>query len=838
MHAPRPRMLLGLTRWSGRNSAKLRVIGAMAAGAGPFARHAQVVRCEQRVSRAKGSAGGAFCRFDHVSSSVGSSQLRSKRAGRVVTPATRAVSTRTSRRERQAVTENTDTSTSAASPSERSSSDQPDFVVENLANDALGHRHALCQKWVVFSDLHVNRKSCAVAMEVLRKVHATALAEDAGIIFLGDFWHARGALPVEPLVDALTEIGTWSVPTVMIPGNHDQVTVGGELHALTPLEKCNPTNVKVFTKPTLWRNALWLPYRRDQRVLKEAVAEAVGFTTRDGDANGNVANETSSETEKNKKRDGPYSTHLSAVMCHADVVGASMNESFQARDGISPDLFNICSSVDGSADVRDVTTGADVAAGLRTANKTANTKTNKTTIPTYTGHYHKPHTVPGTRITYVGSPYQVSRAERGQQKALLVLDATLGWAGASLESLKSINENETQFGDPAVTDGEIKKSLIPLDIGPRHFSVTGELGVLPQDARAGDCVRWTLPLSSAIGLGGSVVKKTKKDDENAESPACAAIADAMKQGIEVEITYEQVARPARIPLAEELGPNGLYDAYCVAADLPREVAEFGKEILRDVAAGIAKRADADGTSVASLQMQNADGTQKHVSLHRVTVQGFGAFSNKTCYPLRNRGVCAVVGDNRNDRCSDSNGAGKTTLVMAPMWALTGKTDSRIDQGSQKSLTKTDVVSDGSAKAVVTVGGTVNGKAFEVTRIVSRTKVVSLTYQLDGFDKTLADSRLTQAAINLDLGASIIGRVAFHGQHTVGSLLDANDGALKSALGELVEAETWSLAKARISQSPRSASILVLRMDYYDQKGAFPRTITLTVHSYQSLIHMV
>ena len=173
--------------------------------------------------------------------------------------------------------------------------------------------------------------------------------------------------------------------------------------------------------------------------------------------------------------------------------------------------------------------------------------------------------------------------------------------------------------------------------------------------------------------------------------------------------------------------------------------------------------------------------------------------------------------------------------MAPMWALTGKTDSRIDQGSQKSLTKTDVVSDGSAKAVVTVGGTVNGKAFEVTRIVSRTKVVSLTYQLDGFDKTLADSRLTQAAINLDLGASIIGRVAFHGQHTVGSLLDANDGALKSALGELVEAETWSLAKARISQSPRSASLIAHTRT---RKGAFPRTVTLTVYSYQSLIHMV
>jgi len=35
---------------------------------------------------------------------------------------------------------------------------------------------------------------------------------------------------------------------------------------------------------------------------------------------------------------------------------------------------------------------------------------------------------------------------------------------------------------------------------------------------------------------------------------------------------------------------------------------------------------------------------------------------------------------------------------------------------------------------------------------------------------------------------------FHGQHTVGSLLDANDAALKAALGELVEADTWAAAK--------------------------------------------
>jgi hypothetical protein len=83
--------------------------------------------------------------------------------------------------------------------------------------------------------------------------------------------------------------------------------------------------------------------------------------------------------------------------------GAYMNDSFQAKDGIRQE------------DLR-----ADV--------------------PIYTGHYHKPHTVEGTRVQYVGSPYQVSRGEAGQQKQLLVLDkvwkvraaANGSWIGSPL----------------------------------------------------------------------------------------------------------------------------------------------------------------------------------------------------------------------------------------------------------------------------------------------------------------------------------------------------------------------------------------------------------------------
>lgn len=62
-----------------------------------------------------------------------------------------------------------------------------------------------------------------------------------------------------------------------------------------------------------------------------------------------------------------------------------MNEANQAKDGIEPSVF-------------------------------------PQNVPVYTGHYHKPHVVKGSRIEYVGSPYQVSAAECDQPKRFLVLD--------------------------------------------------------------------------------------------------------------------------------------------------------------------------------------------------------------------------------------------------------------------------------------------------------------------------------------------------------------------------------------------------------------------------------
>lgn len=69
-------------------------------------------------------------------------------------------------------------------------------------------------KWVVFSDLHVRQVSIGPCIEALRFVHGVAVERNAGVAFLGDFWHARSALPVEPLNAIIKEMITWTQVSV------------------------------------------------------------------------------------------------------------------------------------------------------------------------------------------------------------------------------------------------------------------------------------------------------------------------------------------------------------------------------------------------------------------------------------------------------------------------------------------------------------------------------------------------------------------------------------------------------------------------------------------------
>ena len=52
------------------------------------------------------------------------------------------------------------------------------------------------------------------------------------------------------------------------------------------------------------------------------------------------------------------------------------------------------------------------------------------------------------------------------------------------------------------------------------------------------------------------------------------------------------------------------------------------------------------------------------------------------YDLAGRGVRMVSGRSQDSDAADSNGAGKSALVMAPSWALSGRSDARLEVRSQ------------------------------------------------------------------------------------------------------------------------------------------------------------
>jgi DNA repair exonuclease SbcCD ATPase subunit/DNA repair exonuclease SbcCD nuclease subunit len=234
--------------------------------------------------------------------------------------------------------------------------------------------HASFDKWVVFTDLHCAPSTLNTTLQVLDSVHQTALDNNAGVLFLGDFWHHRGTLRVDCLNAVLKAFSRWQVPMIMIPGNHDQVTLGGHDHGLTPLGNAyrvggnkgddDVAGPLIFSYPTVFRNALFVPHIRDIATMESVLQSK-------------------------------HAQQASALFVHAEVKGALMNDLLISTHGIPPATFPAHKHI-------------------------------------YSGHFHKPHivesqqTVAGklttTAIEYLGSPYQVSLSEAEQEKQLVILD--------------------------------------------------------------------------------------------------------------------------------------------------------------------------------------------------------------------------------------------------------------------------------------------------------------------------------------------------------------------------------------------------------------------------------
>jgi DNA repair exonuclease SbcCD nuclease subunit len=238
--------------------------------------------------------------------------------------------------------------------------------------------HSKYNRWLIFSDLHVTPSTLSTCLQVLAFVHSTAMQHQAGILFLGDFWHIRGFIRVDCLCAVLGAMSNWQVPCIMIPGNHDQINWGGTEHALTPLKNAYRvySDVKdvnerakqypgplILSHPTKFMNALFVPHTRDKRTMQSILESA-------------------------------EAAESCALFVHADVKGASMNDLIKSQHGLAASVFPPGRCI-------------------------------------YSGHFHKPHIVRtngGSSIRYVGSPYQTSLSEAGQSKHLLLVDSQQGWA--------------------------------------------------------------------------------------------------------------------------------------------------------------------------------------------------------------------------------------------------------------------------------------------------------------------------------------------------------------------------------------------------------------------------
>mmetsp|Transcript_54376 Transcript_54376/g.65578 ORF Transcript_54376/g.65578 Transcript_54376/m.65578 type:complete len:402 (-) Transcript_54376:50-1255(-) len=189
---------------------------------------------------------------------------------------------------------------------------QPHFDAATPSHEQLTQLSKI-RRWILFTDLHCSPSTLPTTIEILNTICDTAATkqEQHGVLFLGDWWHHRCTIRITLLNAILSTLRTWDnvAPMILIPGNHDQVTLDGSEHGLAPL-----TNAYQFRDgpgimilgsphPVKFMEALFVPHIRRRDVIEAVLTSDVCHS--------------SSSLAAGACR---------AVFVHADVTGASMND--------------------------------------------------------------------------------------------------------------------------------------------------------------------------------------------------------------------------------------------------------------------------------------------------------------------------------------------------------------------------------------------------------------------------------------------------------------------------------------------------------------------------------
>ena len=461
--------------------------------------------------------------------------------------------------------------------------------------------HMFYDKWLVFTDLHCAPSTLNTTLQVLDHVHDLARQRNAAILFLGDFWHHRGTIRVDCLNAVLGSLRKWDVPMVMIPGNHDQVTLGGYVHSLTPLQNAyrvdaavpnesNRTETTIdwvllnsttfpgpliFSHPTKFLNALFIPHIRDNAVM-ESVLQS------------------------------PQAQEAAGLFVHVDVTGAYMNDMIVSHGGCSPSMF----------------------------------PPNK---PIYSGHFHRPHVVETKRknisIEYLGSPYQVSLSEAQQAKAVAVLDSSDGW--------RCIERIPLDIGRKHFRVNSIDEFL-RLNVSRGENTAEHESTVF---VRAGDRV--------VLTVDNEHLNELRRFTPFGEDDRVAAHTDMLRAAdvtVEIRDVKEMAAsswetdHAMEAHLWEDMSLESTWKAFLEdqvrREDLSNatadELGRAGLNIIADLGSEDEDRYSSDRSSGPT-----------ELQLESVTVEGFGPFAEETTYPLLDRGLVLLRGSNEDggsDRC--------------------------------------------------------------------------------------------------------------------------------------------------------------------------------------------
>ncbi|EED89184.1 ABC transporter, partial [Thalassiosira pseudonana CCMP1335] len=545
--------------------------------------------------------------------------------------------------------------------------------------------HSKYKRWLIFSDLHVMPSTLTTCIQVLNYVHTTALQYDAGILFLGDFWHHRGFVRVDCLNAVLAELSKWTVPCIMLPGNHDQISWkdgGGETKQLL-----HPGPL-IFSHPTKFKDALFVPHIRDKSTMKAVLSSKEAINS-------------------------------SALFVHADVKGASMNDLIKSQHGLSASFFPSDRYV-------------------------------------YSGHFHKPHFVQLSK-KYVGSPYQTSLSEAGQSKSLILVDSEQNW--------KCVEE-------------------IPIDIGRRYHRITDivraeqDSSVSKDGARGNSSFDIRVDELRSAGIAVDIRDVQMRPNEGGDGASLSEQATGANAEDAVAL--------------EELSPFATLKAYLNSEVASGAMGEETRKKLLTEGELMLKELSEDALQNGGLAPIVNTATMTHIELDSVVIAGFGSF------PL----LCEMV------HLSVLNGVGKSTLAMASLWALVGSVDPRPAQDGKVA----DVVNDFSKSAEVTLSGSLNSKPFVVKRSKTLTSG-SLSFMLDGTDLTRQSAKDTQVLIHeyFQADSQVLMRTIFHGQHSIGSLLESTDAKLKDELSYLISLDVYqqaaSLARSRQRDHLRKSSEL-------------------------------